>query len=56
MAKKRSVRYERGDEDKCQKRSSPRWYAICANSVIRMSIDAAVKKDVRGRTRSMDST
>lgn len=54
MAKKGCIRYECTDEDKCQKWSSPRWYPTCANTFIRMSAQASVKKDESCRTQSTD--
>ncbi len=54
MAKKGCVRYESGDEDKCQEWSGPRWYSTCANTCVCMLAEASVKKDVGARTQSMD--
>ena len=54
MAKEGCVRYECGDEDKCQDWSAPCWYSTCANTCIYMSAEASVEKDMIGRTQSTD--
>ena len=54
VAKEGCIRYECGNEDKCKEWSGPRWYPICANACVRLSVKASVEKDVGGRTQSTD--
>lgn len=54
MAKKRCVRYECGDEDKCQEWGGPRWYSTCANACVCMSVEESIEKDVGWRTQRTD--
>lgn len=54
MAKKGCIRYECGDEDKCQEWSGPRWYPARANPCVCMLAKVSVEKDVSRRTQSTD--
>ena len=54
MAKKGCIRYECGDEDKCQEWSGPRRYSTCANTCTCMSAEASVEKNSNRRTQRTD--
>ena len=50
MAKEGCVRYKCSDEDECQEWSGPRWYSICADTCICVSVEVSVMRGVSGRT------